>query len=101
MSKFSYGQAISLRSFDRQSQFAPHTAGLGAGGHGRHIGNSLAELLSRAAHGARSAIGVLFGWSELARQRRQLASLDDHILRDIGIDRDVARRESARHFWDI
>ena len=46
-------------------------------------------------------IGVLRDWNERARQRHQLAALGDHLLRDIGIDRDAARRESSRHFWDI
>ena len=43
------------------------------------------------------------GWTVCAarwRQRRDLADLDDHILRDIGITRDEARRESSRPFWD-
>ncbi len=101
MRKISYGQAISLRSIDRRPQFASHASCSGGGGYGRQIGNSPSEQISRAARGARRAIGVLLGWSELARQRHQLASLDDHMLRDIGIDRDVARRESARRFWDI
>ncbi|MEZ5768880.1 MAG: DUF1127 domain-containing protein [Paracoccaceae bacterium] len=34
-------------------------------------------------------------------QRMQLDELDDHLLRDIGIDRPAARRESERPFWDV
>lgn len=34
------------------------------------------------------------------RQRRDLAELDDRLLRDVGITRDQARRESSRPFWD-
>ena len=33
------------------------------------------------------------------RQRRDLADLDDHLLRDIGVTREQARRESSRPFW--
>ncbi len=36
----------------------------------------------------------------LWRQRRSLAELDDHLLRDIGLTRDEARRESERPAWD-
>ena len=37
--------------------------------------------------------------SELARSRRQLAQLDDRLLRDIGLDRATARFESAKSYW--
>ena len=36
---------------------------------------------------------------ERRRQRRALAALDDHLLRDIGISREQARRECARPPW--
>ena len=31
--------------------------------------------------------------------RRIIAELDDHLLRDIGLDRDTVRRETAKPFW--
>ena len=34
-------------------------------------------------------------------QRMRLDELDDHLLRDIGVDRTTARRESERPFWDL
>jgi uncharacterized protein YjiS (DUF1127 family) len=37
--------------------------------------------------------------SELARSRRQLARLDDRLLRDIGLDRATARFEADKGFW--
>jgi uncharacterized protein YjiS (DUF1127 family) len=37
---------------------------------------------------------------ELAQQRRRLLALDDRMLKDIGITRAEATRESARPFWD-
>ena len=37
----------------------------------------------------------------LTRQRRRLADLSDHILNDIGISRDEARREADRPAWDV
>ncbi|MBO6868802.1 MAG: DUF1127 domain-containing protein [Thalassococcus sp.] len=37
----------------------------------------------------------------LARQRRALAALDDHQLRDIGLTPEDARQEAERLFWDV
>lgn len=39
-------------------------------------------------------------WHELARQRRQLASLSDAMLKDIGLSRSQAYGEANRPFWD-
>ena len=36
---------------------------------------------------------------ELARSRRQLAQLDERLLRDIGLTRLDAAVESSKHFW--
>ncbi|MBS0518252.1 MAG: DUF1127 domain-containing protein [Proteobacteria bacterium] len=38
--------------------------------------------------------------AELHRSRRQLAELDDRLLRDIGIDRGRARFEADKGFWN-
>ena len=43
-----------------------------------------------------AAVHTLWFWLVRSRQRRALAELDDHLLRDIGLTRDEARRES-RH----
>ena len=40
-------------------------------------------------------------WMRVARERRALAMLSDHELRDIGLEPDVAAREAARPFWDL
>ena len=37
--------------------------------------------------------------AELARSRRQLAELDERLLRDIGLDRGAARHEATKRFW--
>ena len=39
-------------------------------------------------------------WNELARQRRQLASLSDGMLKDIGRSRADIEQEANRPFWD-
>jgi uncharacterized protein YjiS (DUF1127 family) len=37
--------------------------------------------------------------AELRKSRRQLAELDDRLLRDIGLDRGAARYEADKGFW--
>jgi uncharacterized protein YjiS (DUF1127 family) len=37
----------------------------------------------------------------VSRQRRQLLTLDDRTLRDIGLSHADVHREAARRFWDI
>jgi uncharacterized protein YjiS (DUF1127 family) len=44
---------------------------------------------------------ALLRWQELAQQRRRLLSLDDRMLKDIGLTRAEAMREGTRPFWDI
>lgn len=39
-------------------------------------------------------------WLALARERRQLARLDDTALSDLGLTRWQAEREARRPFWD-
>jgi uncharacterized protein YjiS (DUF1127 family) len=43
----------------------------------------------------------LLAWLALARQRRSLLTLDEHLLRDIGVPRHVAAEEAAQPFWDV
>ena len=38
-------------------------------------------------------------WFGRARQRRDLAELDAHLLEDIGVTPGEARREAAKPFW--
>jgi hypothetical protein len=37
--------------------------------------------------------------AEIVRSRRQLAQLDERLLRDIGLDRATARLEATKGFW--
>jgi uncharacterized protein YjiS (DUF1127 family) len=48
------------------------------------------------------AVGVdsVMTRAELARSRRQLAELDERLLRDIGLDRATARFEASKPFWE-
>lgn len=38
-------------------------------------------------------------WRRRAEERRALRQIDDHMLRDIGLDRLQAERMAARPFW--
>ena len=44
-------------------------------------------------------VEALMTRAELRRSRRQLAELDDRLLRDIGLDRGTARFEASKGFW--
>lgn len=46
-----------------------------------------------------AALQTVEVWYERSRQRRRLAQLDDHLLRDIGIDRLAAMEEVTKPFW--
>lgn len=45
------------------------------------------------------AIATVALWHQRYRQRQALARLDDWQLRDIGISREAAVRESRKPFW--
>jgi uncharacterized protein YjiS (DUF1127 family) len=61
------------------------------------------RLASRLGRGPQSLAAIAFArllhWHELARQRRALLALSDHMLKDIGISRAEAEREASRPFW--
>ena len=35
------------------------------------------------------------------RERRRLADMSDHLLKDIGLTREQAEAEASRHLWDV
>ena len=49
--------------------------------------------------GAGHLLRTIALWQERARQRRALAELSDHHLKDIGISRADAMREAGKSFW--
>lgn len=59
------------------------------------VGRAVALLAGAVAVG----IETVMNRAELARSRRQLAQLDDRLLRDIGVDRMAARQEAAKGYW--
>ena len=44
-------------------------------------------------------VEALITRAEVRKSRRQLAELDDRLLRDIGLDRGTARYEAEMGFW--
>ena len=48
---------------------------------------------------ARELVAMVAVWRQRARQRRQLARLDDALLKDIGLTRCDAEMEAAKPFW--
>ena len=58
----------------------------------RHTQHSLRTSLGRLP-------GLLIVWYQRARQRHQLAQLDDRALLDIGVSRALAQAEANKPFW--
>jgi uncharacterized protein YjiS (DUF1127 family) len=46
-----------------------------------------------------ATFALIADWTARVRQRRALAGLDDQMLRDVGITRVEAARESEKPFW--
>ena len=61
-------------------------------GLGHSVGAGLAPVLTR-------AIDAPIDWVARMRDRRQLASMSDSMLKDIGISRADAEHEVEKHFW--
>ena len=57
------------------------------------------SALSPAAVVALRVAVTLTKWSERRRTRGHLGHLDDHLLRDVGLDRLTAKKEANRKFW--
>jgi len=65
-----------------------------AGGNG-----GLRQLVARLNRAAIGFVSTAYLWSERAAQRRRLATLDDRLLKDIGVNRDTAAQEYDKPFW--
>jgi uncharacterized protein YjiS (DUF1127 family) len=60
---------------------------------------SFGRALALAAGTVVVGVEALIARAELRKSRRQLAELDDRLLRDIGLDRGTARHEADKGFW--
>ncbi len=45
--------------------------------------------------------GLVAIWERRARERRALGEMSEHMLKDLGISRVDARRESDKPFWRV
>ena len=61
--------------------------------------DGLRRALAGLDRAAAAVVATSHLWSERAAQRRLLATLDDRLLEDIGVDRAAAARESRKPFW--
>jgi uncharacterized protein YjiS (DUF1127 family) len=50
-------------------------------------------------HTVQRAVDLLLIWHQRARDRQQLQSLSDHMLRDIGLTRADVFLEASKPFW--
>jgi len=71
--------------------------GLGARGAGPAIDPR--RRSARLMRALRNILDTAAKWRERARQRRELASLDDSLFKDIGVRRADASREWRKPFW--
>ena len=72
-----------------------------AGLHNTTRGHAAPDLANNILFLANRALAVLWDWQFRARSRRQLARMDAHQLRDIGIDSRVRDIEAAKPFWRV
>ncbi|HEY3910685.1 MAG TPA: DUF1127 domain-containing protein [Stellaceae bacterium] len=66
---------------------------------GRRARNRRGSARQRAGAAARRIFAALGEWRRRARDRAQLAALDDRMLADIGITRADAQYLSSKPFW--
>lgn len=60
---------------------------------------SRTELLTFSRHHKFGFVAAIFEAIELRRQRRALAEMPDHLLKDIGLTREEANQEAQRPIW--
>jgi uncharacterized protein YjiS (DUF1127 family) len=59
------------------------------------------RVADRFAAGAWRIGETLLLWQERYRQRRAVATLSDHMLKDLGFSRADVARESGKRFWEM
>ncbi|MGL5008788.1 MAG: DUF1127 domain-containing protein [Paracoccaceae bacterium] len=47
----------------------------------------------------RNAARLVTAWQDRSRTRRNLANLDPHLVRDIGLEREAVLTECEKPFW--
>lgn len=62
-------------------------------------GPSARALFGRLLKAVESTVTLMARWQDHRRGRRMLMEMDEHLLKDIGISRADAYRESHKSFW--
>ncbi len=60
---------------------------------------SVASIVAPAIGAVAAVIDLASAWMDRIEQRRHLASLDDHLLNDLGLSRADVEMEAAKPFW--
>ncbi len=60
---------------------------------------TIQAVLAALAQSVTRGLDQLLEWQDRARQRHQLASLEGHILKDLGLSRADVVRETDKPFW--
>ena len=63
------------------------------------LGGGLKPRLDERARPIDRVLAMLGDWRRRSRERRELATLDDYLLHDIGLSRSQAQFESGKPFW--
>ena len=61
--------------------------------------SSLTRPLASLRQGLVAIVEVLFLWQRRADERLWLGQLDDHMLKDVGLNRVDVAREAGKPFW--
>ena len=75
--------------------------GMKDAGAAKRFGLSLRQSLPSPAQVLLRMADLLTAWENRARERRYLGEMPDRMLRDLGISRSDARRESEKPFWRV
>jgi uncharacterized protein YjiS (DUF1127 family) len=62
---------------------------------------SAARPASPTAQALHRALETVFAWTERARMRRRLLTLDDRLLRDMGLTHAQVHGEAEKPFWRV
>ena len=65
--------------------------------HSAHAGRG--SMTAAMAHGLDTLLDTLTLWRHRVTTRRELARLDERMLRDIGVSQLDVESETSKHFW--
>lgn len=67
--------------------------------HDNHLSQCLPTCEKAVINPSKNLLNTLMFWIERSHQRRQLAKLDDIMLKDVGLSRADVNREINKSFW--